>query len=315
MKKWLIAILILFLLLLTSAYIFIPNIISVSQSTSINVTEEGLQRNLFDEKNWVKWWPGSNGPKPNDSLTRFIYNDYTYTISGKNVFSLPVSITQKDTLAITSLTFVSTRLDSTKLYWEAVIPTSYNPIKRIQAYFKAKQIRNDMKAILEKMQSFYSRSENVYGYKIDKGDIVDSVLVSTFSISKGYPTTEFTYGLINQLKKHIASQSAKETGLPITDVTTRDSINFFTRVAIPVDKQLPTSGNITYKWMPPGVTFFTTEVKGGPAAINNAYRQITNFMNDYQTVISTTPFYRLITDRNQQPDSSKWITKLCFPYN
>ncbi|MEI9909470.1 MAG: hypothetical protein WDO71_07270 [Bacteroidota bacterium] len=85
-----------------------------------------------------------------------------------------------------------------------------------------------MVTILEKIRSFYSRSENVYGYKIGKGAIVDSILVSTFSISKGYPGTEFIYGLLDQLKKHIASQSAKETGFAITEITTTDSINFST---------------------------------------------------------------------------------------
>jgi hypothetical protein len=315
MKKWPIAILILLLLLVASTYIFIPNIISVNKSMPINVTQQGLQRNLFDEKTWTKWWPGSSGATDNDSLSSFIFNGYTYTISGKNIFSLPISITQKDTLAITTLTFVSTRLDSTQIYWQAAIPTSYNPLKRLQIYFKAKQISNDMMTILEKIQSFYSRSENVYGYIIGKGAIVDSVFVSTFSISKGYPSTEFTYGLINQLKKHIISQSAKETGFAITEVTTNDSINFFTRVAIPVDRRLPSSGNIAYKSMPPGVTHFTAEVKGGFSAINKAFRQIANYMNDHQTMIATTPFYILVTDRSQQPDSSKWITRLCFPYN
>ncbi len=58
MKKWLIAILVLFLLLVVFTYIFIPNVISVNQSVSIHVTPQGLQRNLFDEKKLDKMVAG-----------------------------------------------------------------------------------------------------------------------------------------------------------------------------------------------------------------------------------------------------------------
>jgi hypothetical protein len=313
MKKWLIVILVLLAVLIASVYLLIPNIISVNQALSINANQYGLHRSLFDENNWAKWWPGSPVPVKTGSLGDYDYKGRTYSIDDKKVSSLLISITKKDILAVTSLNFIATGLDSTKLDWEAKMPTSYNPVKRLQAYFRAKQIKEDMQAILEKMQSFFSKQENIYGYEIQKAAVIDTALISTFATSKGYPGTEFIYQLVDQLKNYIITQSAKETGFPMLNISTADSINFITRVAIPIDRILPSSGNISYKWMLGGGNILITEVRGGPASINKAFRQVEFYVNDQQRQPIAIPFLSLVTNRRQETDTSKWITRIYYP--
>jgi hypothetical protein len=143
--------------------------------------------------------------------------------------------------------------------------------------------------------------------------VTDSILISTYSHSKNYPSTNFIYGLIDQLKKYIASQSAKETGFPMLNINTTDSINYLTRVAIPVNRKLPSSGNISYKWMLSGGNILVTDVKGGPSSINNAFDQVENYVNDYHHFAPAIPFQSLITDRSKEPDTSKWITIIYYP--
>ena len=36
-------------------------------------------------------------------------------------------------------------------------------------------------------------------------------------------------------------------------------------------------------------------------------------MNDHSLSAPVIPFEYIITDRSKEPDTSKWITKICFP--
>ena len=58
MRKWLIAIAVVFFLLLGSVYLFIPNYIYVHQSLGIPASRPGLYRGLLDDNSWTRWWPG-----------------------------------------------------------------------------------------------------------------------------------------------------------------------------------------------------------------------------------------------------------------
>jgi hypothetical protein len=191
--------------------------------------------------------------------------------------------------------------------------SSYNPFKRLQAYLKAKKINRDMDLILQKMQSFYSLSENIYGFDIKKALVMDSILIQTSGISKGYPSTAFIYGLIDKLKNYSNSNNATITGYPMLNIKPLDSINFEAKLALPLDRPLPGSGDILQKRMLGMGNILVTEVKGGNAISAKAFLQIQKYAEDYQRLAPAIPFYSLVTDRMQQPDSSKWITKIYFP--
>ena len=142
----------------------------------------------------------------------------------------------------------------------------------------------------------------------------DSILVSTYGIFKNYPSTEDIYNLIGKLKTYIKNESAEETGLPMLNIITPDSTgNYIAKVAVPVNKRLPSFGNITYKWMLAGGNILVTEVKGGKSEIDKAFAQIENYISDRGYVAPAIPFLSLVTDRMKEPDSSKWITRIYYP--
>lgn len=313
MKKWLIVILAVFLLLLVAIYIFIPNFISINQNITISANNQGLIRKLSDESTWTMWWPERHASRDGDSNAGLRYNDNKYTIKEKGISSLIISISQQDFSVLSSLILFGEKLDSTRLIWEARVPTSYNPLRRLRLYLHARALNRDMQAMLEKMNSYFSKPETIYGFEIRKASVVDSTLISTFRVSAGYPGAEFIYGLIDELKKYISIHLAKETGFPMLNLTTTDSLNYLVRVAIPVDRVLPSSGNITYKWMLGGGNILITEVRGGPHAIAEASRQMEHYMSDYQRLAPAIPFLSLVTDRRQEPDTNKWITRLYYP--
>ncbi len=313
MKKWFIAFLIFFLLMAAFAYLFIPNVVSVNRSTSVKANAEGLYRSLTISK-WKNWWPETNTDHTSVSLGQpFYLSGNTYTIDDKSINPLFISISGNKISAKTLLHIIPLKTDSVKLAWTGSVATSGNPLVRIQRYFRLKKIESDIEKILEQMNLYFSKNENIYGLHIKQESVVDSILISTFAISSRYPTTPFIYELINQLNHYARSNSATATGDPMLNITTKDSINFLTRVAIPVNKRLKDSGNISYKWMLGGGKILVTEIKGGFHSIQKGFKEMDNYVNDYRRLAPAIPFQSMVTDRMKEQDTSKWITRIFYP--
>ena len=311
MKKLLITIVVLLSITLACTYIFIPNKITISGKEHIAANQRALLRTLGESENWKKWWPAE---KLNDTTVSGLQlNGLTYKITDIRFSSLPVSISDGKNTNLAELTFISINPDSTDLAVSGIIPTSYNPIKRIQAFFRAQKIKKDIKNILESINSYYSKSENLYGFAIQRTSVVDSTLISTYKEINDEPTTEIVYSLVDELKDYIKKQGAVEKGYPMMNLYTKDGITYLVRVAIPVDKQLPASGNISYKWMLGGGNILITDVRGGHAEIKKAYDQTELYVADHNRVAPAIPFQSMITDRRQEKDSTKWITKIYYP--
>ncbi|HLG40702.1 MAG TPA: GyrI-like domain-containing protein, partial [Chitinophagaceae bacterium] len=211
------------------------------------------------------------------------------------------------------LTFISKGTDSTIIHIETSIPVGYNPFERINLYFKSKKLEKSLSEILQSINDVYSNVEKLYDYNIQKKLVVDSILVFTSTEIKGNPSTGSVYALIDELKSYIKQHAATETGLPMQNIFTSDSMNYVIKVAIPVNKRLPDSGKFKYRWMLGGGNILITEVKGDQNEINKAYKQILNYISDYRRVAPAIPFESLVTDRRKEPDSSKWITHIYYP--
>ncbi|MES2893479.1 MAG: GyrI-like domain-containing protein [Bacteroidota bacterium] len=307
MKKWVIALSITVIILICLSYLLIPNTIKLHSSSGVNATSQGIHRVLLDKQNVAKWWPGKI------SSDGFTLNDRPYKIENGNTTLLQITINGESSPVTTGLFLISIIIDSTQLEWTGSMVMPYNPVKRFLAYRESKEISKDMNSILKSLQTFYSKPENIYGVNIQKAYVADSFLIATAGQVKGYPTNQYIYGLVDQLKQYASSNSAKQSGYPMLNIETRDSINFDVRVAIPTDKLLPSSGNMLQKKMLGRGYILMAEVKGGVATTLQAFQQLQNFLNDYQYRAPAIPFYSLITDRSMEQDSSKWITKIYFP--
>jgi hypothetical protein len=302
---------IILLLALAFIYLFIPNQITVSKEVNITANREALFRKLGDTIEWRKWWPGKY--QPNAANRSYLLRGFQYKLDDKKFFSLPISISNSSFSTVFELTCISVNTDETTLSLNGTIPTSYNPVRRIQLFLAANKIKKDINTLTQSIKSQYSSIASLYGYNIQKKNVVDSILLSTSKEIKEYPSIASIYSLIDELRVYIKDQSANETGNPMLNIFTKDSLTYIVKVAIPVDKKLPSSGNISYKWMLGGGNILITEVKGGESEIQKAYNQIQNYISDYKRVAPAIPFESLVTDRRLEPDSSKWITRIYFP--
>jgi len=293
--------------LLFFIYVFIPNYIHLKAGIGIKATGNALYRVLLDTSQVSSWWPGE--------ITggRCYLNDDIYTIRNGNITVLPVFIESQNREIKTSLFLITIVTDSTRLEWVGSLKTSINPFKRISEYLEGKKINSNMNSILEKIQIFYSNPVNIYGFDIVKTLVIDSLLISTEGVSKGYPSNDFIYNLIEKLRKYAIVKSAKESGYPMLNVRTDDSVNYEVKVAIPTNKILESFGDIVQKRMPGRSIILMTNVVGGIGINNQAFDQIQKFAIDHQLKAPAIPFYSLVTERTKEPDTSKWKTSIFFP--
>ncbi len=313
MRKRIAAVLITIFLLLASVYLFIPAKIVVQKDVEIKINQQAIKRLLMDENNWHKWWPIDSTEVDYDTKKSILFNGNYYSISDKKYSSVLLTIHNKNNAFASTLDIIAISKDTVKLSWETVVASSNNPVKRLQQYLTARKIKKDMSILLNKIEIFFSKPFNIYGIHIRQELVVDSVLLSTYDSVKNYPSTEFIYSLIDKLKTYIDAQDAKITGNPMLNIFTKDSISYLVKVALPVNKKLPASGNITYKWMLPGGKILVTNITGDSKIVDLASRQMVLFVNDYQKIAPAISFLSLVTNRMQEKDSTKWVTRIYFP--
>jgi hypothetical protein len=314
MKKLLIIFLSICILFTASVYIFIPSKLEISKVEYIKCNVNGAFRVLSNEKTWHKWWPeDSSVNKRNDTSSRlFFYKGYSYHLSEKFYNAIDLPIIHADDTIESKIIIIKLNIDSVVMRWDCALKTGFNPVTRILKYNEAENIKNNMSEILSSLRIFLENKENIYGINLHVIMSKDSTMVLIKKISSTYPTTNEIYTLIGNLKKYIAAQKAKENNYPMVHVKKLEDSTFETMVAIPVNKELPGNGEITFSRFVPWKVL-TAEVKGGDKTVEEALRQMKVFISDYQKTAMAIPFESLVTDRSKEPDTTKWITNIYTP--
>lgn len=306
MKKWIFTVAAIVLLLLVALYIFIPNVVILKSDINISVTQKGLHRMLLNKTATARWWPGTS------RSDTFLLNGNSYFFSNNNISLIPVIIQTPSVPVQSSIVLISVQADSISLKWTGKTITSYNPVYRIIAYYKAKKLNSDMEMILQHIKKYFEVPENIYGCNIKNALVVDSELVTTFSESAAYPSTDFTYSLIKKLQNYVDLQKGTITGYPMLNIE-RSSNGYLVKVALPLEKVIPANNEFFQKRMLKDGNILVTEVKGGTLVAEEKMKQMLLYVDDYGRNMPAIPFFSLITNRQLVPDSSQWVTKIYCP--
>jgi hypothetical protein len=313
MRKWRLLIILLLAVAAACLYLVIPGKEMISAKNGVAVNAKAFSRAILEEEKWKQWWPGEILHTQYNRFGKYRFNGVIYSILGKKLSSVVILVEHgKDTLT-TELVFLPVKSDSIALSWEGTLQSSLSPVRRMQQFFITKRMERDISTLLERIREFYSDESNIYGLKIIKDHVADSTLISTAGTTKGYPSVERIYKMVDQLKDFAHNKGAKQTGLPMLNIMTTDSVSYLTKVALPVDKKLKDEGKIVYRWMLGGGNILVTEVKGGPYTIQKSFETMEKYTEDHQRLAPAIPFQSLVTDRSQEPDTSKWITKIYWP--
>ncbi len=294
-------------LALIAVYVFIPANIKIGNVVFIKTKPAVVNRLLMNEAKWVKWL----SPDSVYSGNSFRFKDYDYDFDNTIMNTTGVSISNKRRSVNSLINVIPVNEDSVAVEWKAEINAGSNPISRISSYSEAEKMKENMGAILGQLQIFLDKKENAYGLDITEHQVADTILISTKYFSDTFPTTQEIYALIGDLRAYISKEGARETNPPMLNIN-NDSGNYRTMVAIPVDRILPEKGNYVFKRMVPG-KILVAEVKGGDYTARQALKQIDLYLGDHHLSSPAIPFESLITDRSQEPDTTKWVTKIYYP--
>jgi effector-binding domain-containing protein len=306
MKKWLLVLFVLAALFVLSVYIIIPGKLTVSSFALMKANPHGAYRCLAGESTWEKIF----GEKSVDN--GFEYNKTTFTINRKLLDGIEVLITQNGISCSSAIGLDRLNNDSSIIRWTTTFESSSNPFTKIEQYFAARSIKKNMSYVLDNIKQFLEKEENVYGINVHRTTVKDTLLVAIKSVFKNYPSARDIYSLIGMLQNYARINGARESGYPMLNIKMTDSTNFETMVALPVNKELDDHGAIVHKEMVAG-NILVAEVKGGPYTVSKAFNSLGDYAADRDLQTPAIPFQSLITDRLQEPDTAKWITKIYYP--
>lgn len=302
MKKIVIALLLIVIIAVILIYSFIPSQLTISSSVAIPCPERAAERFLGSETGWNKW---------RNSNTPLAYNDCNFHIikNMTDIIGIDMQSAGKTITSTINVTPIGT--DSSLALWMCRIETLANPFQKLQQYFDAQQIQKNMTELLNEAKTFLQNRDSMYGIHIIETKVTDTVLINTKMSLTHYPETADIYNVITTLKNYAQQNNAAITGYPMMNVS-KQKDTFKLQVALPVNKLLPANGAIVPKQMIP-LKILVADVTGGAARVNEAFDQMQNYVDDYARESPAIPFISLITDRTQEADTSKWVSKIYYP--
>lgn len=310
MNRLLIALVLGIVLFLVLPYFYVPSIIRKRLMAVVPIHETISKNALLYEDRWREWWPADSSIAPRgDTL---YYRGHAFRIGNKYVSGLDIYSDHNGDSTKARLLITPLGKDSTGIAWEYDQPTSLNPIKRIMQDRRAKALQTDMIFILQQMAYFLSDEQKIYHIKVNRTTVTDTLLVTTKATLPHAPKPADVYRLVDQLQQYITQAGATATNVPMLHQKKIDSSHVEIIVALPVNKVLNNAGAIAFKRMVPG-NILVTEVKGGPGTVKNAFYQLEKYLTDHHYDSPAIPFESLITHRLQEPDTSKWVTRIYYP--
>ncbi len=310
MKKVLLGILILIACLLVSIYLFIPSKSNTIQDAYAKATTGTFQRLLADKQKRKEWLP-KEVLKVSDN--EYELNGCKFSFYQDNSYNQNINFNVGQNQINSILTAIDIK-DSVLLSWAIAATNGSNPIKRVSNYFAFRKIKQTARILLNSMTTYLKEKKNIYGITIEKTILKDSTLISLKSTTKGYPTIPDIYKSVTTLEQYANAKGAMITNAPMLNIEKLDDLNWAFMVALPINKDLPNNGNIIAKRMLSGGKILETEnIKGGFYTIDKYIKELENFKADHNFLSPAIPFQSLITNRQKEADSSKWITKLYYP--
>lgn len=286
---------------------FLPNEKKVTQYAVANCAMDAVLRNISTESNWIKWWPGK---QVDDSTYTFLSKQIVVKNILVNGFSASIENSKINTtlnFQYVPITTIKSKLELTSIYH-----FSTNPLRKIYEYIFYLREKNDFKYFLAALENHFNSTEKVYGFNIKEDRVKHALLMSAKRIQATYPTVEEIYALINELKQYIKKNNGIETDFPILNIIPINTNQFECMVAIPIKAEIAANNQFIMKRMILG-NILIAEVQGGNANIELCKTELENYLRDYRKISPAMPFQRLITNRLEIKDTSKWVTTWNYP--
>ena len=293
MKKWILAGLSVILVLLAIVYLLLPSPDSVSGRIGIRSSADGIYRTMSQQEKW-------------DSLA-----GAKFTIE-KRLVNTIILATKRSNPDTVHLLLIPLDNDSVDISWRVALSPGSGVFSKWSHNRYAAETRNNINNALEKFRVFLEDEKNLYGISITDTTTYDTLLLATRFITNSYPSASETYRQVEKLQTTAQELNAASTGFPMLNVTKTDSGTFRCMVALPINKVVNNKGDVFFLRMVPG-RFLAADVKGGPYTIIRAHEMMQLYFKDFKRISMAIPFEYMITNRLDEPDTSKWVSKIYGP--
>lgn len=307
MKRLLLPLLLLVIAVVLFFYFRIPAKEVYSYRTAFRCTNNSAIRLLHDSTQWKNWWAGTQQSKTVYSFNNRNYHFQKMTLPGIET----ITAVGNDSVAAFFQVFPS-NIDSAHFEWSYVFAYSANPVTKIKQYLQLRSLKKDFKLFLAAVKPFFENEKNTYGMEIETQRVKDSTLISLKKTFDHYPTTEDVYSLIADVKNYIQTKGGEECNAPMLNIFSVADNRYDVMVGIPTKKDVEEQEPFKRKKMILGY-ILVGDVQGGMATVAAAEKRMADYAFDHQKTAPAIPFQSLITDRMQEKDTSKWITRIYYP--
>lgn len=295
MKKLIAALLTLLVLTVLAAFVWLPAVQQPQLSLKLKANQKALLRRLIQQSIRQQ----SGGTPANQLVLR------PGMFEGM-VLSVPLADTTHNSL----LQLAALGTDSTLVTWRAVLKGGGAPWQRWQTSQQANHLEAQVRQFMATLHRWESDSL-LYGLEIKREKVKDTTLVATRFETVQYPATTDIYQRVEQLQRYITGSGAAITNHPMLYVRRRPQ-SYEVMVGLPASRDLPNTATIEQKRMVMG-NILMAEVRGGDAVVREGMRQLEDYVSDHGLVSPAIPFVSLVTDRRQEADSSRWVSRLYYP--
>jgi len=299
MNRMLVRFLVLFLLLsIVAIYVFIPAKLVITSFESVKCNGNGAARFLSSPDGLESFSRGGGG------------NGYTFRIGAKAFHEMDVFLQKDGDTLVSQFTILNVgRLDSIALRWNCNYSVSLNPLRRVQQYRQAVGIRHMMDTVLARTRIFLEKKENIYGMPLVDSMSKDSALLVIKLRTATYPSIPEIYRSVAEIREYIATEGAHAINYPMLHVSGERGGGFETIVGISVNRVLKGNGTIVPKRYVPW-KIVVGEVRGGTYTTENAMVELQQYVSDHQQQPMGLPFQSMVTERNLEQDTSRWVTRV-----
>ncbi len=258
-----------------------------------------LERETVRQSNWRHWWP-----EP--------VKDSVFTIGGKPIAVVQIlqngfdAHLQDDSTVLLSYRFVSESGGKTTIGL-----TSQYRGSLWTRLSTAPVLRRGIADWLAGVQQHFENDEAVYGAPITRAMVKDSVLISMRRVFDSIPATADVYAMIGELRAYTSEQGAENTNHPMVTMYKEDG-KTIVMTALGTSKRLPATDSFFPKRMELGY-ILEAMTTGGSAQVSEIQQNLALYARDYDKTSPAIPYQLWITNRMEQPDSSKWMTGVYFP--
>ena len=312
MRKWIIGIVFIFVLLLAGIYLLVPAKPVVTHLAVVNATAKSIYRSLTDATMIQKWWGDSSlAPTPARN-NEFAAAGFNYHFKPLMYNGVEVTISKGSSTWPSVMSIASVVQDSSLVEWKAEWPATSNPLQRLQHYWQAKKVKQQMGEVMQQFAAFMNRKENVYGLNIVRAKVTDTVILTHKRVLKDFPTPVVYYGMIQELEQYLATTGVQATNYPMLNISAINEEEIGVMVGIPISKAVTEKAPFQIKRMIPG-NILVAEVTGGNHTVVTALQEMQNYVQENGLLPPAIPYQQLVTNRLAVQDTTKWVTKLYFP--